>query len=313
MAFQIKNFKLLAAALIVCLLCTGCSGSAPVHQETNIPGSSEERRDNTPVVLSPSADGLQGESNDILSMDTSHTDEGYIMLNYQGTNPKVKFQMTTPDETKYTYTLHGGYETFPLTGGNGTYHIKVYENITEDQYALAFSSDIDVTISNEFGPYLYPNQYVNFSADMKSVAKGAELAASAVSDLDVVTNIYNYITYNITYDKEKAESVESGYLPVPDETLASGKGICFDYAALMATMLRSQRIPTRLEVGYVGSVYHAWISVYIADVGWLNGIIKFDGKSWEMVDPTLGASDKDDGDIKEFIGDGTRYQTKYVY
>ena len=39
---------------------------------------------------------------------------------------------------------------------------------------------------------------------------------------------------NISYDEEKARTVESGYLPDVDETLESGKGICFDYAALNA-------------------------------------------------------------------------------
>ena len=78
-------------------------------------------------------------------------------------------------------------------------------------------------------------------------------------------------------------------------------------------MLRSQQIPTRLEVGYAGTAYHAWISVHITDIGWLNGIIEFDGTSWKMVDPTLGASNKGDKEIKRFIGDGSHYTTKYVY
>ena len=50
-----------------------------------------------------------------------------------------------------------------------------------------------------------------------------------------------------------------GYLPDVDDVLASQTGICFDYAAVMASMLRCERIPTRLEVGYMGDVYHAWM------------------------------------------------------
>ena len=48
------------------------------------------------------------------------------------------------------------------------------------------------------------------------------------------------------------------------------KGICFDYAALMTAMLRSQGIPTKLEIGYSGEVYHAWISTYIDEIGWVD-------------------------------------------
>ena len=55
----------------------------------------------------------------------------------------------------------------------------------------------------------------------------------------------------------------------------------------MAAMLRSQDIPAKLEIGYSGKVYHAWISVYIKDVGWIDNIIEFDGKSWKRMDPTL--------------------------
>ena len=41
---------------------------------------------------------------------------------------------------------------------------------------------------------------------------------------------YTYVTEHITYDYDKADSVEAGYLPDVDETLQSGTGICFDYA-----------------------------------------------------------------------------------
>ena len=68
-----------------------------------------------------------------------------------------------------------------------------------------------------------------------------------------------------------------------DVILQEKKGICFDYAALMATMLRSQNIPAKMEIGYAnmeeGAVYHAWLSVYIKDIGWIDDLIEFDGKT----------------------------------
>ena len=253
--------------------------------------------------------------NDLVQVNASYAQDGYIQVDYVGTNDKVKMQITTPGEVVYTYTLHdpGSFETFPLTGGDGTYTVKVFEHVQDTQYSTAYTTSIDVTLANEFSPYLYPNQYVNFSPGDAAVAKGQELALSANTDLDVVTNVYNYIIKNISYDQEKADTVKSGYLPVPDETLATGKGICFDYAALMATMLRTQRIPTRLEIGYSGTAYHAWVSVYITDVGWLNGIIEFDGHDWELIDPTLGANNSGEDRIRSYIGDGSNYETQYVY
>jgi hypothetical protein len=117
---------------------------------------------------------------------------------------------------------------------------------------------------------------------------------------------------NITYDYEEAETVQSGYIPDIDEVLETKKGICLDYAVLMSSMLRSQRIPTRMEVGYAGTAYHAWISTYIEDIGWVNGIIEFDGSDWSLMDPTF-ASNSSEKELRNFIGDGSNYSVKYIY
>jgi len=99
---------------------------------------------------------------------------------------------------------------------------------------------------------------------------------------------------------------------VLDDTLATGKGICFDYAALMSAMLRSQGIPTKLVVGYSGDAYHAWISVHLEEIGWVNDIIEFDGTGWSLMDPTLAAGNSESA-VKKYIGDGTNYIEKYSY
>ncbi len=80
----------------------------------------------------------------------------------------------------------------------------------------------------------------------------------------------------------------------------------------MSAMLRSQRIPTKLDVGYSGEVYHAWISCYVDEVGWVDGIIKFDGRHWSLMDPTLAASNSA-ANVKKYVGDGSNYTTKYTY
>ena len=94
--------------------------------------------------------------------------------------------------------------------------------------------------------------------------------------------------------------------------MSTGKGICFDYASLMTAMLRSQGIPTRLEIGYSGEAYHAWISVYLKEAGWVDNIIEFDGTNWTLMDPTLGASNNKKS-VEKYIGDGSNYVVKYSY
>ena len=102
---------------------------------------------------------------------------------------------------------------------------------------------------------------------------------------------------NISYDRVLASSITSGelkaYIPNPDRTLSTGKGICYDYAALMAAMLRSQGIPTRLIMGQVPQGYHAWNEVYLQGTGWVI-IASFKywevaGSAWVMFDATFAA------------------------
>lgn len=295
---------------IFCLLLGGCSGSSSASRKEH----SGPPRDSTPKVLTPSADGVTVYQNDLASIDASNTSQGYVMVKYNGTNEKVKLQITCPDQSCYTYLIsdRGAYDTFPLTAGNGSYALQVLENVAGDTYTVSLAQSINVNIEDEFLPFLYPNQYVNFHTDSKAVSKGSDLAKDTYSDLDVVQNIYNYVIKNISYDTEKAQNVSYGYVPDIDDTLSSKKGICFDYAALMTSMLRSQNIPTKLEVGYSGDAYHAWISTYIDDKGWVDDIIQFNGDSWQIMDPTLAATN-DSAAVRKYVGDGSHYVVKYTY
>lgn len=305
--------------LAACMACTllfsgGCSTSLSADTTSQDVKHEGEPRDPTPQVLVPTADGTVSFQNNVASIDASNSSKGYIMASYFGNNEKVKLQITCPDGDCYTYLIsdRGNYNVFPLTAGDGSYSLQVLENVSGDSYMISLDATIDVALESEFDPFLYPNQYVNFSPESAVVEKSKELATDTWTDLEVVENIYNYVTQNISYDTDKAESVSYGYLPSVDETLASGTGICFDYAALMSALLRLQKIPTKLQVGYSGDAYHAWISTYVDDAGWVDNIIEFDGKSWQLMDPTLAANN-DEASVKEYVGDGSNYVVKYSY
>jgi transglutaminase-like putative cysteine protease len=98
-----------------------------------------------------------------------------------------------------------------------------------------------------------------------------------------------------------------------DDVLTRGKGICFDYAALMTGMLRSQGIPTKLVLGYAGEVYHAWITVYSEETGWIANIITFDGHTWNLMDPTFTATGGQGSNVLQFIGDGSNYSALFLF
>ena len=292
------------------------AAKAMANRETyNVSGLIKGTRDNTPVCLKPVSSGKVVYKSDLAHVDASNTSDGYVIIRYTGESPKVKLRITGPDEIVYTYDLKTGGgedEVFPLQAGDGKYLICIYENLVGTQYVTAFTQEISVAIRDEYLPFLYPNQYVNFNEGNQAIAYSEFLSYTANDDLSVVSAVYNALISSMSYDYDEAETVQSGYIPDIDEVLTTGKGICLDYAVLMTAMLRSQRIPTRMEVGYAGTAYHAWISTYIKDIGWVNGMIQFDGKKWSLMDPTF-ASTTETEKLKSFIGDGKNYKTKYIY
>ena len=268
------------------------------------------------AVLSTVASGTTVYSNEKAKVDASNTKDGYIMVAYNGqTKNRLKVRVTGPSGVVYTYDLNqkGNYETFPLSDGNGKYTVGVYENTSGNKYAVAFNTTVTVMLTNSFAPFLRPNQFVNFNANSQVVKKASALTAGKNDDLKKIAAIYEFTVKNLTYDKQKAKTVQSGYLPNVDKVLSEKKGICFDYAALMTAMLRSQGIPTKLVVGYTGNVYHAWISTFIPEQGWVEGVIFFDGTTWKLMDPTFASSAKQSSQIMEYIGNGSNYSAKYIY
>ena len=284
------------ALLIICLFSTGCSHRTDSYTRTA-------------VVRKPSADGTAVFTTSAAVIDLSHTKDGYFMARATASS-NVKLQLTGTDGVTYTYNLRPTYDAFPFTSGDGTYQLSLYEAVTGNRYAMLFSKAVSVALADPFGPYLYPNQYVAFSADSPAVAKAAELTAPTDSDLAVITQIYNYMITHFTYDYSKAATVADGYLPDLDAVFAAQTGICLDYAALMTAMLRSQGIPTRLEIGYYKQAYHAWISTYTPEKGWLNGVVRFNGKSWQLLDPTFASTSSQP---ETFLARREDYMTNYIY
>lgn len=286
-------------------------GAAQAPQATPDSNSSDQA-----ITLVPQT-GDTRESNEYAVIDYSNITSGYFAVKNLISDKKVKMQVTQPDSTIYTYTLspQSKFEYFPLTHGSGEYTASVYKNLEGDQYAFVVGVSFRADIDDEFSPFLYPNQYVWFEPgdDVEHVSQ--QVCRGAQSELDRVELIYDYVINNISYDDEKYDKLAASYLPDCDKILAQKSGICFDYAALMCAMLRLEGIPTKLIIGYAGELKHAWISVYIKEIGWVDEIIRFDGKNWVRMDPTFAAnsSDGDPGSLAAYIGDGKNYNDMYFY
>lgn len=324
-------FGLLAALLAAGLL-AGCSGQKELPiQEQDIGMVADVTEldvvdlEDEAVALSEAPAAILREMTAIASgertkksadamIDYSNTKDGYVMVQYTSrSDVRLKARVKGPTTT-YTYNLTAQeWAAFPLSDGNGTYQITVYKNVSGTKYASVLSLTTEVVLSDEFAPFLRSNQYVDFDAAPDTVAKAAELVGELENSLDQVEAIYNYVVKNLTYDKKLAATVKSGYLPVLDEVLEKKSGICFDYAALMTGMLRSQGVPCKLVVGYAGKAYHAWISVWSEETGWVDGVIYFNGTSWQRMDPTFASSGNSSKSIMDYIGDGENYSAKYFY
>jgi hypothetical protein len=261
------------------------------------------------TLLRPVASGVLTKSNASAIIDYSNFKDGYVMIKFVvEIDVRLKVQIQGPTTT-YTYDIKPfEWTVFPLSDGNGKYSFKVLKNLSGTRYVTVLSlSSVDVELEDEFAPFLRPNQYVNYENAINTMNKGAELVGSKTDTLEKVEAIYTYVVKTLKYDYNKAATVQSGYLPDLDQVLAEKKGICFDYAALMAGMLRSQGIACKLIVGYADEGYHAWINVWTSDKGWVDGVILFDGIEWKLMDPTfvsVGGNSAMNGVV---------YTAKYVY
>jgi hypothetical protein len=254
-------------------------------------------------------DAARGENGVLI--DLLAASEGYVGVSGQSSG-RLKFQVLKDGET-YTYDMRsdGTPSIFPLQMEDGMYSFRVLENVSGSKYAVVYTTDETISMKDEHLPFLCASDYVSYTEKSVCVKKAQELAGGAADVNGVISAVYDYVCKNVKYDKEKARTVQSGYLPNPDETLATGKGICFDYASLAAAMLRSQGIPCKVIFGYVSpnELYHAWNMFYTEENGWVTVKFEVSANRWNRMDLTFSANGADGN----FVGDGSNYKDVYCY
>ena len=304
--------NIITATLIIVLMSlrTSCGGGGGAPASGGEPADSDSSYE-VPEFRDAVYDESSAQGNSEVLVDLSGVDEGYFALICYS-DVKTKLQVFKGDEV-YTYDVVLGKEQiFPLQMGNGTYTIKVMKNIVDTKYSELYCCTAEVDMADEFDPFLRPSQYADYDESSDCVKKAAEIAASSADGNGFITGVYDYVCKNITYDKKKAENIQPGYIPDPDSTLNEGKGICFDYASLAASMLRSQGIPTKIIFGYVGDsgdLYHAWNMYYTEESGWVAVEFEVSEDEWNRLDLTFSANGSD----SRFIGDGSNYLDVYQF
>ncbi|MDR0425236.1 MAG: transglutaminase-like domain-containing protein [Clostridiales Family XIII bacterium] len=308
-----RRLVLLALFVVSFIALIGVAGSVPpaayqpemvfVHAAQKIPATM------------PQLTGVTEHKNEKASIDASNLSEGYVIIKYTGGKPvPIKVQITKSGGATYTYDLSstGSAEIFPLSEGDGDYTVNIYENVQGNKYALAYGHTLSLRLRDSFLPFMYTNQYVSYTPASSAVQYAATITAGAANDFQKLEKIYDFVVKNFSYDYALAKAPPTGYIPNLDAVFASKKGICFDYASLASAMLRSQGIPTKLVIGYAGTAYHAWINVFVENVGWIEKAIYFDGEKFTLLDPTFASSAESSPEVYKYIGDGTNYTVKYV-
>ncbi len=267
------------------------------------------------VPTSPGTAIITDKTKNAVVIDYSNATKGYISVRYTGSSKRVKFRYVCGDKTyNFDVPVNGTVVYFPLSCGSGQYTFYVFENISGNTYSTLLSENVSVQVKDNITPYTYPNQFVSYKKSSECVKKAAELCAGKTGTIDKISAVFLYISDSITYDYNLASTVKSGYIPDPDKTLKSKKGICFDYASLMSAMLRSQGIPTRLVIGYASpDIYHAWNEVYTEQTGWITPELLMSSRGYNLADATFYASASDKKTIADYIMNSSNYNAVYYY
>ena len=260
-----------------------------------------------------SAPGYQVAENKYASIDYSNISQGYVAARYKGGASDEPILKVRFGESEHVYVL-GGEDIVPLTFGDGTYEFRVFQKVKGGKYRAVMTKKLSVELDNQLLPYLHPSHMVDYSASSGAVLYSSEITYGLDSDLDKLSVIYDFIIENIVYDFPKAASVEPGYIPSVDSTFISRSGICFDYSVMLAAMLRTQMIPTKLVTGYLHgtSIFHAWNEVYLKDSGWVTVHIFVDESTFRMLDTTIAASQGDE-EIAQKLDDPEVYMAVFWY
>lgn len=314
----VRMFALITVLVLILSLtsCGGASASASGGDGSSAAAESSDKEAEqggyeAPKMKTVAFDEASSEGTDGARIDLSGKDLGYFAVNISS-DSRIKI-IVEKDSEKYIYdVVLDKVQIFPFQLGNGSYKISIMKNVVDNKYSELYTTWAEVALEDEFGPFLRPSQYANYDKDSKCVAKAAELGKQAADANGVVTNVYDYVCKNIKYDRDKAANIQPGYIPDPDETLKTNKGICVDYAALAAAMLRSQGIPTKIIYGYVGEgedLYHAWNMYYTKESGWVAVEFEVHENEWNRLDLTFSANGSD----SQYIGDGSNYLDVYQY
>lgn len=186
--------------------------------------------------------------------------------------------MVQHGNSKYYYSMMNNIEYLPIQLGKGTYEVKLLKNIDGNRYRVVDKEYLNISEVPQ-DVYLSSSQPVVWENNEELLVLAKEIIKDKNTDEEKVKAVYEYIVSNIKYDKLKIKNLPDDYVPDLTTIVNDKKGICYDYSALFAGILRSEGIPTKLVKGYKNDLknYHAWNEVYLEG-------------EWHIVDTTYDSA-----------------------
>jgi len=197
-----------------------------------------------------------------LDVNIEHVSEGYVLVRGGTSKKRLKLRVRKGDySVTYDLGTKNEYEVIPLQFGNGKYQLNLYKQISGSRYSDGGVVSFKAEMEDVNKPFLYPNQYMNYSRDSLAVKKADELCEGITGDKEKFEVLTEYILQSFVYDFIRAVTAKTDNAPDVDYCMRTGMGICQDLASTSVCMLRSQGIPAKLVIGTANNQYHAWVQV----------------------------------------------------
>ena len=186
-------------------------------------------------------------------------------------NTKYKVYIHKDEYPEYHYNISESKDWFPLQHGNGTYTLKIFEQVSGTQYQPLQTKLLTLAMGDPLDVFLSSNIYVEWDSSMMPIRHAADICKDLTKPYDKVEELWKYVVTNFSYDSTLAKAIiDSGgkynYTPCLTDIFMRKTGICFGLTALFNAMCRSQGIRAKMLHGQVKNVgYHAWSEVWLYD------------------------------------------------
>jgi transglutaminase-like putative cysteine protease len=197
-------------------------------------------------------------------------------LEIEPTPSKIYSRTDFFGNTQHYFSLHESHKSLKVTVSSEVEvlnnAVQLFNTISCEEARTKFQTDLN--LKNEVLQYLLPSQYISWDEEIIAFAETCLIPEVSLFEavLDLIKKIYTEFQF-----KSGSTNVNTPIKTV----LKERKGVCQDFSHLAIASLRSVGIPAKYVSGYIETIpqkgkpklegsdaSHAWISVYIPEMGW---------------------------------------------